>query len=122
VPRLGSIKNLGDKGLGDSGSDRSGSGELAVAPPELVEVTLKKGSNVVGQSIRASAFRSRFHAAVVAIKRNGMPLKWTGTYIGDEVLKVSSHGRSRAALMLAASCFVHRFERQAPSGRWPSAP
>jgi hypothetical protein len=44
VPRLGSIKNLGDKGLGDSGSDRSGSGELAVAPPELVEVTLKKGA------------------------------------------------------------------------------
>lgn len=25
---------------------------------------------------------------MVAIKRNGMPLNWSGTHIGDEVLKV----------------------------------
>jgi hypothetical protein len=43
---------------------------------------------VAGKSIRDNAFRSRFHAAVVAIKRNGMPLQWSGQQIGDEVLKV----------------------------------
>lgn len=42
----------------------------------------------MGKSIREAAFRGRFHAAVVAIKRNGMPLNWSGTHIGDEVLKV----------------------------------
>ena len=48
------------------------------------------GCDVVGKSIRDSAFRSRFHAAVVAIKRNGMNLQWSGQQIGDEVLKVGA--------------------------------
>lgn len=47
------------------------------------------GSDLAGKSIRAAAFRGRFHAAVVAIKRNGMPLNWTGPHIGDEVLQAS---------------------------------
>ena len=45
---------------------------------------------MAGKSIRDNAFRSRFHAAVVAIKRNGMPLQWSGQQIGDEVLKVGA--------------------------------
>ena len=48
------------------------------------------GADIVGKSIREAAFRGRFHAAVVAIKRDGMPLNWSDTHIGDEVLKVGS--------------------------------
>ncbi|EFN59045.1 hypothetical protein CHLNCDRAFT_56692 [Chlorella variabilis] len=75
VPKVGHLKTVDSQG------------DVSFSPPELVEATIRKDSDIVGQTIRGSAFRSRFHAAVVAIKRNGMPLKWTGTQIGDEVLK-----------------------------------
>ncbi|KAI3433730.1 hypothetical protein D9Q98_003538 [Chlorella vulgaris] len=75
VPRVGSFKTA------------SSSGELAHPPPELVEATIKKGSEIVGKSIRAAAFRSRFHAAVISIKRNGIPINWSSSQIGDEILR-----------------------------------
>ena len=111
VPRTGSLPSLkGDQSPG-------------ARPPELVEATLKKGADVVGEgaamrcsngtsglaggcacacaarssasrlpvhagkSIRAAAFRGRLHAAVIAIKRQGVPVQWSGDHIGDEVLK-----------------------------------
>jgi Trk K+ transport system NAD-binding subunit len=43
-------------------------------------------AEVVGQSIREANFRSRFHAAVIAIKRRGIPVEWKGP-IGEEVLQ-----------------------------------
>jgi di/tricarboxylate transporter len=57
---------------------------------ELVEVTVKKNAKIAGQSIRASAFRSRFNASVVAIKRDGVPLEWKGQ-MGDELLKAGDN-------------------------------
>jgi len=63
----------------------SGSG-AGLPALELVEVTIKKSATIAEQSIRASAFRSRFNASVVAIKRDGVPLEWKGQ-MGDEVLK-----------------------------------
>lgn len=82
VPKAGPLSSKASSG---SGSD---SPTLpAATPPELVEVVIRKGTDLNGKSIRAAAFRSRFHAAVVAIKRNGIPLNWTGPHIGDEVLQ-----------------------------------
>lgn len=67
--------------------DKTFSGSAAGLPAlELVEVTIKKSATIAEQSIRASAFRSRFNASVVAIKRDGVPLEWKGQ-MGDEVLK-----------------------------------
>lgn len=57
---------------------------------ELVEATIKKGADLAGQTIRAASFRSRFNAAVVAIKRDGIPHEWKGQ-IGDEVLLAGDH-------------------------------
>eukprot|EP00890_Picochlorum_soloecismus_P001706 jgi/Picsp_1/2536/NSC_00767-R1_sodium sulfate co-transporter len=57
------------------------------APVELVQATIKKQADIDGKGIRACAFRSRFHAAVVSVKRKGIPLVWTGPTIGDEILK-----------------------------------
>jgi Trk K+ transport system NAD-binding subunit len=90
VPHTSPLKTKGSS----NGSDANGKADSAdqlgaggVSPPELVEAVIKKGADIVGKSIREAAFRGRFHAAVVAIKRDGMPLNWSGTHIGDEVLK-----------------------------------
>ncbi len=56
----------------------------------------------MGKSIREAAFRGRFHAAVVAIKRDGMPLNWSGTHIGDEVLKVGAQLNITVAVAVAS--------------------
>lgn len=87
VPRAGTLPKgsaaaataaaAGRKAGSDIGSD-SGSEVVAlgaaagVSPPELVEATLRKGSDVVGQSIRGAAFRARFHAAG-ALADRGLP-------------------------------------------------
>lgn len=84
VPKVGP---LSDKGL----VGRDSPTESVGSAPELVEAVIKKGSDIVGKTIRAAAFRGRFHAAVVAIKRNGMPLNWTGPHIGDEKLLAGDH-------------------------------
>lgn len=47
------------------------------------------GASIVGQTIRGAAFRSRFHAAVVSIKRNNVAIDWSGKHIGEEVLQAS---------------------------------
>lgn len=39
-------------------------------PTGLVQVTLLKTSELVGQNIRKANFRSRFNAAVLAVKRH----------------------------------------------------
>ena len=57
---------------------------------ELVEATIKKGAEIAGETIRAAGFRGRFNAAVVAIKRDGIPLEWKGQ-IGEEVLQAGDH-------------------------------
>jgi di/tricarboxylate transporter len=76
------------EGLSDDedASHRDDGQTTAVSPLELVQATIRKGASIVGKSIRDSAFRSTFHAAVVAIRRGGLPLSWTGEKIGDEVL------------------------------------
>ena len=71
---------------------------------------------MAGKSIRDNAFRSRFHAAVVAIKRNGMPLQWTGQQIGDEVLRV------RLLCLLCLLWSASREERQAAYNSTPAPP
>ncbi|KAL4432402.1 hypothetical protein ABPG77_001701 [Micractinium sp. CCAP 211/92] len=80
VPKAGPLSRKDS-----SGSDSPAA--PAASPPELVEVVIRKGSDLSGKTIRSAAFRGRFHAAVVAIKRNGMPLNWSGPHIGDEVLQ-----------------------------------
>jgi di/tricarboxylate transporter len=89
VPRPASSEDgLDDK---NSLSTISGPGSGAGLPAlELVEATIKKNATIAGQSIRASAFRSRFNASVVAIKRSGIPLEWKGQ-MGDEILKVGDN-------------------------------
>lgn len=57
------------------------------SPLELVQATIKKNAAIDGQNIRDCMFRRTFHAAVVSIKRKGLPLSWTGPTIGDEVLR-----------------------------------
>lgn len=57
------------------------------APLELVQAFVKNKSVIDGKSIRDCMFRRRFHAAVVSIKREGLPLDWTGQHIGDEILR-----------------------------------
>lgn len=81
VPRADSTRNLTDY---DSNANVPIVGASGL---ELIQATINKGSDVIGRTIRDCAFRSRFHAAVVSIKRNGMPLPWTGPTIGDEVLR-----------------------------------
>lgn len=57
------------------------------APLELVQAYIKMKSDIDGKSIRECMFRRRFHAAVVSIKRQGLPLDWTGQHIGEEILR-----------------------------------
>lgn len=87
----------------ESGSEVVALG-AGVTPPELVEATIRKGSDVVGKSIRGAAFRARFHAAVISVKRNGVPLQWTGAHIGDEILLVRGAFSWLAALLLLLLC------------------
>ncbi len=56
------------------------------SPLELIQATIKKNADIHGSGIRQAAFRSRFHAAVVSVKRKGLPLQWSGSKIGDEKL------------------------------------
>lgn len=56
-------------------------------PLELVQASVKSKSDIDGKSIRDSMFRRRFHAAVVSIKRKGLPVDWSGQHIGDETLQ-----------------------------------
>lgn len=42
----------------------------------------------MGQTVRVAAFRSRFHAGVLAIVRENVALDWTGSSLSDEVLQV----------------------------------
>jgi di/tricarboxylate transporter len=83
VPRPGSSE--GDS-IDSSDNKLPGASAAGLPALELVEATVKKSANIAGQSIRASAFRSRFNASVVAIKRDGVPLEWKGQ-MGDEILK-----------------------------------
>lgn len=65
---------------------RSSSSLPGAATLELVEARIVKGASIAGQTIRACSFRSRFHAAVVSIKRNQKPVLWSGP-VGTEVLQ-----------------------------------
>lgn len=78
------------------------------------------GTDLNGKSIRAAAFRSRFHAAVVAIKRNGIPLNWTGPHIGDEVLQASAWllGAGMPCLLGLVATGQHLWVKPAPSPSW----
>lgn len=53
---------------------------------ELVEAHIKKSAPIVGQSIKEVGFRSRFHAAVISIKRKGVPIVYSAP-IGEEILE-----------------------------------
>jgi K+/H+ antiporter YhaU regulatory subunit KhtT len=65
-------------------ANSSSSADQSLAPSLA---SLPAGSEIVGKSIRAAAFRSRFHAAVISIKRNGIPINWSSSQIGDEILR-----------------------------------
>lgn len=65
-------------------ADSSSSADQSLVPSLA---SLPAGSEIVGKSIRAAAFRSRFHAAVISIKRNGIPINWSSSQIGDEILR-----------------------------------
>jgi len=54
------------------------------AQRRLVEVVVSESSPVIGHNIRASRFRSRYEAVVIAVARNGVRLSGK---IGDIVLK-----------------------------------
>jgi hypothetical protein len=44
---------------------------LGIHPSRLpLQVKVKKGADIIGQSIRAIGFRGRFNAAVIAVKRS----------------------------------------------------
>ena len=47
------------------------------------------GSDIVGKTIRQAAFSSRFHAAIVSVKRDNVALSFDDRKIGDEVLQAS---------------------------------
>lgn len=46
------------------------------------------GAAIVGQTIKAAALGSRFHASVVSIKRGGLAVDLSDHRIGEEVLQV----------------------------------
>jgi di/tricarboxylate transporter len=74
--------------FGDSSVfDMPSPGSTSKGPLELVQATVKNKCDIDGKSIRDAMFRTRFHAAVVSIKRQGIPLEWSGEYIGEELLK-----------------------------------
>ncbi len=69
----------------------------------FVEVVVAQNSRLVGKSIRESAFRSHFNAAVLAVSRHGQRLKGR---IGDIVIAPSD-----ALLLECDESFVNRFGR-----------
>ncbi|GAB4819177.1 hypothetical protein N2152v2_006223 [Parachlorella kessleri] len=92
VPRtsISSDEEEGDKlSKGSSGNQsprEAGHGSnLVPTPPELIEVTVRKGSDIVGKTIRQAAFSSRFHAAIVSVKRDNVALGFNDRKMGDEV-------------------------------------
>ena len=87
----GTSSSLSLRGALDGNNESDASkhlGDAKVKGPalELVQATIRKGSSIANSTIRDSGFRSRFHAAVVSVRRGGIPLPWTGPTIGDEVL------------------------------------
>ncbi|MBL4607781.1 MAG: SLC13 family permease [Pseudomonadales bacterium] len=69
----------------------------------FVEVVVAQNSSLVGKSIRESAFRSHFNAAILAVSRHGHRLKGR---IGDIVIAPSD-----ALLLECDESFVSRFGR-----------
>ena len=69
----------------------------------FVEVIVAQNSHLVGKSIRESAFRSNFNAAILAVSRHGHRLKGR---IGDIVIAPSD-----ALLLECDESFVSRFGR-----------
>jgi di/tricarboxylate transporter len=92
LPRSGTLADesglsISDDNASDDDQSKHGSFKSTLSPLELVQASIRKGSDLAGRSIKDIGFRRRFHAAVVSIRRDGLPLPWTGPTIGDEILK-----------------------------------
>lgn len=69
---------------------------------------LSAGANIVGKTVSEAALSTRFHSAVVAIKRNNLAIDLSKTKIADEVLQASAQGTLSAVCGVDPRCPLKR--------------